>query len=198
MIELIERIRTSAEERHIPVIHREGALRLQKEVSRINPLRILEIGCAVGYSGLLMLSACPYSSLLTVEIDGDRAEEARNNFAKANVTSRVRLIEDDAAKLIPCLTEPFDFIFLDGPKGQYPSMFPLLLSLLNPNGEIMIDDMTYHGWIEGEDYPTHKHRTIIVGLRKFIKDLQDNPNIEVDFLDEGEGIVLVRKKSEKR
>lgn len=144
-----------------------------------------------------MLSAAPDATLLTIELDGERAEEARRNFASFRVADRVRLIEDDASVVLTCLSEPFDFIFLDGPKGQYPSMFKDVLRLLNTDGEIFIDDMSYHGWIEGNDYPKHKHRTIITGLRKFIAELTADSRLNVKFCDVGEGVVLVTNNKKK-
>lgn len=192
--ELLKRLNADARKRFIPIIADDGADFLFSVVSQKKPLRILEIGTAIGYSGILMLTASPESELLTVEIDRERADEALENFREAKLSARVRLICDDANLVINCLTEPFDFIFLDGPKGQYRSMFPTLLGLLKKDGCIFMDDMEYQGWIDGDDYPEHKHRTIITSLRALINDLKSAGNLNVSFYRRGEGIAIIEKR----
>lgn len=192
--ELLKRLNADARKRYIPIIADDGARFLFSTVSEKKPLRILEVGTAIGYSGILMLTASSDAHLVTVEIDRERAEEAMENFHEAMVSSRVRLICDDANVVINCLTQPFDFIFLDGPKGQYRTMFPTLLKLLNKDGIIFMDDMDYQGWIEGDDYPEHKHRTIITSLRTLIKELKEDKNLSVTFYQRGEGIAIIEKR----
>ena len=73
-------------------------------------------------------------------------------------------------------------------------MFPTLLKLLNKDGIIFMDDMDYQGWIEGDDYPEHKHRTIITSLRTLIKELKEDKNLSVTFYQRGEGIAIIEKR----
>ena len=90
------------------------------------------------------------------------------------------------------LNEKFDLIFLDGPKGQYLKQLPYLYNLLSDNGTLFADNIYYHGWVKGNDYPTHKHRTAILRLRAFIEECKNKfPNIKL--LEDGDGILIAKK-----
>src|SRR5258708_30847350 len=86
----------------------------------ISATRILEIGTAIGYSGIWMGRALPPDGmLLTMEIDAKRAQEARENFARAGLSDRVSVMVGDSQKLVSKVAGPFDLIFQDGDKRLY-------------------------------------------------------------------------------
>ena len=96
-----------------------GAL-LRVLASAVGAARILEIGTAVGYSGLWLAGALPPTGmLLTMEIDPERARTARDNFARGGVADRVNVIVGDAQRMLAKVSGPFDLIFQDGNKQQY-------------------------------------------------------------------------------
>lgn len=193
MDNLINEIKNTAKARNIPIIEDAPCEVLCNAVRERQPQRILEIGTAIGYSGILMLLSSPNATLTTIENDIDRMNEARQNFTRAKLNSRVRFIEDDANFVVSVMEGQFDFILLDGPKGHYHTMLPYLLRLLTQNGMIFVDDILYHGYIEGEDYPMHKHRTIITSLRKLIKDAQSDKRLKCEIIKVGDGVMLIEK-----
>ena len=93
---LLAQIRYSAISRHIPIMEDAPAKLLAETVRERQPRKILEIGTAIGYSGLIMLNVSPAATLTTIEKDPERLIEARNNFEKAGMLESVRTIEDDA------------------------------------------------------------------------------------------------------
>ncbi|NCA67896.1 MAG: O-methyltransferase [Clostridia bacterium] len=194
MEELISVLRINARERHIPVMEDEPARLLAKVVAERQPQRILEIGTAIGYSGLIMLNSARWAKLTTIEIDADRMEEAKRNFEKAGVNERVRCIEDDANLVVSLMDGQYDFILLDGPKGHYHTMFTHLLRLLSRDGMIFIDDILYQGFIVGENYPAHKHRTIITNIRYFLKQIAADDRLDTQLHTAGDGVMLVKYK----
>lgn len=194
MKELLARIREYALAEFVPIIEDDAMETLLKSVTEIQPKAILEIGTAIGYSGIAMLSVAPTDcSLITVDIDVERLTIAEKNFKEAGVLNRVKIIEEDANYLITLLDQKFDFIFLDGPKGHYQTMFPYLINLLSDNGMIFVDDVGYHGWVDDGNYPKHKHRTIITNMRSFLKSVEENKNIISKRLDVGQGVLIVKK-----
>jgi predicted O-methyltransferase YrrM len=108
--------------------------------------RILEIGTAVGYSGIWLARALGSGGmLLTIEMDADRAREARDNFAKAGVADRVNVIVGDAARMIAKVAGPFDLIFQDGDKQLYTPLLDRLVALLRPGGLLVTDNVLWDG-----------------------------------------------------
>jgi len=101
---------------------------------------ILEIGTAIGYSGILMLANSDNTNLTTIEIRKDRAEIARQNFIKADLIYRVEIVADDALEFINENNKKFDFIFLDGAMHRYPYMYDGLKKALNKSGTIFVDN----------------------------------------------------------
>lgn len=194
MKELLGEIERYAEENHVPIIEKDASEVLYNCVKEVGPHKILEIGTAIGYSGLLMLDASPADcTLTTVDIDTRRLEIAEKNFAKAGVSNRVTVIEEDANYLITLLQGHYDFIFLDGPKGHYETMLPYLLDLLDSKGVMFVDDVGYHGWVDDGTYPKHKHRTIITNMRSFLKCVEDDKNIKSKRIDVGQGVLIIEK-----
>jgi len=185
-----EEIVKFARENWVPVLRDKSADFLCKLVKEKNPKKILEIGTCIGYSGIIMLENTTNSFLVTIEKDKGKSEEAKQNFNQAGFSDRVDVVNDDAFNHIKKLSsqnEKFDFVFLDGPKGQYINYLPYLKSLLNQDGLLVADDIFYHGMVK-EGYPKHKHRTIVFRLREFIDKITTDPDFETVILELEDGI----------
>ena len=182
-------IKEYAKKEWVPIIREQSAIFLCDYVKKHNPQSILEIGTAIGYSGILMLENSA-AKLTTIEINKDFFELAKQNFCDAGFESRVEMFCDDAKNVFQKLNKKFDLIFLDGPKGQYLSYLPILKELLNEGGTLIVDDVFYHGWVKGEDYPRHKHRTIILRMREFLKKLETDEDFNTQILDIEDGIAV--------
>lgn len=181
----------------VPVLRDKSADFLCKLIQSEKPNRILEIGTCIGYSGILMLENSNQSTLVTIEKDEAKCKEAEKNFLQANVLNRAKIENEDAVETIKRLLkdgEKFDFIFLDGPKGQYLAYLPILKELLNKNGILLADDIFYHGLVRKEGYPAHKHRTIVFRLREFIEKITNDKDFDTTILDIDDGMSLSRLK----
>jgi predicted O-methyltransferase YrrM len=89
----------------------------------------------------------------------------------------------------------FDFIMLDGPKGQYEDFRPYLMALLKEGGVIFADNVLFKGYVYG-DYEGHKHRTIVKSLRTFIKNMREDARVETVLHEVGDGILIAKKKKQ--
>ncbi len=108
--------------------------------------RVLEIGTAIGYSGIWMAGVLPKDGMLiTMEINEGRAKTARENFARAGVADRVNVVVGDAARMLHKIAGPFDLIFQDGDKAQYGPMLDRLVELLRPGGLLVTDNVLWSG-----------------------------------------------------
>ena len=112
--EFLEQLEKEAREDAVPIVRREMQSFLKFLMAAARPKRILEVGTAVGFSALLM---CEYNpepcQIITIENYEKRIPIARDNFKKAGKEEQIELLEGDAAEILPTLTEPFDFIFMD-------------------------------------------------------------------------------------
>ena len=132
--ELILELEKFAEENNVPIVTKEVAEYLKFMVDINKSENILEVGTAIGYSGILMARVCKKynGKLTTIEIDETRYNEALENFKKAGLNN-VRAILGDAEEEIKKLNEEFDFVFIDASKGHYKQFFEDSYKLLNSN-----------------------------------------------------------------
>lgn len=190
----LEELKIFARERYIPVMSDETRQLLYDTVATKLPKRILEIGTAIGYSGIVMLSASPQAVLNTVEMDERSAELAKQNFAANGFADRVNVFVGDAREIVPLLTGEYDFVFLDGPKGQYEKFFPYLTDLLSVGGTLVCDNVLYKGLVEHiPDDKRHKHITVARNMRAFLDDVTANPRYSTRLYRIGDGVTVSTK-----
>jgi len=132
--------------RGLPLVDAEVGALLRVLATSIAATRILEIGTAIGYSGIWLAGALPPGGmLLTMELSEERAAEARANFARAGLADRVSVIVGDAQLKIAKVSGPFDLIFQDGAKSLYEPLLDRLVSLLRPGGLLVTDNVLWNG-----------------------------------------------------
>ena len=120
--------------------------------------RVLEIGTAIGYSGLWIATALASDAvLITLERDATRAARAREHFQAAGVAEKVSVMIGDASRYLHKIAGPFDLIFQDGDKAQYDPMLDRLIELLRPGGVLVTDNVLWSGEVVPGyvDPPTH-------------------------------------------
>lgn len=189
---MIEKLKKFAKENFVPIVRPKTSELLIEMVKKCNPKSILEIGTAIGYSGILMLNNTN-ANLVTIEKDENMAKLAKQNFEQAGLSKRVTLIHQDAMEYINSETKKYDFIFLDGPKGQYVKYYPILLKLLNAGGTIFADNVLFQGLVLSNELPPKKNRTIVVNLRKFIDIVQKDARVESNLLQLEDGVLIIKK-----
>lgn len=181
-----------ARERGIPVIRRETRELLKLLMLMQHPANILEIGTAVGYSALYMSKyASCHSYITTIELDTDRAEEARNNIKRLGMDSVITVLQGDAAEVLPTLSGSFDFAFVDAAKGQYLNYYEEVMRLLAPGGLILSDNVLQDGEIlESHFLVTKRDRTIHDRMRDYLYTIKNDSRLETAILSVGDGVAL--------
>lgn len=190
--ELILELEKYAAENNVPIVTKEVAEYLKFMVDMNKSQNILEVGTAIGYSGILMArTAQKYGGkLTTIEIDEERYREANINFEKAGLDN-VRTILGDAGEEIKKLNEEFDFVFIDASKGHYREFFDDSYKLLKKDGIIFIDNIMFRGYLYKE-YPK-RFKTIVRKLDEFITWLYEEFGEKFVLLPFGDGIGLLKK-----
>lgn len=195
--ELFENLKIYALENRVPIIRDQSALFLQEQIKLKNPQTILEIGTAIGYSACLMLDSCNNAKLMTIELKEKSYKKALETFSLAGVENQVEAINGDAMDVVKSLAKEerkFDFIFLDGPKGQYVRYLPYCKKMLTKGGIIFADNVYLHGLVSSKEPIKHKHRAMVNNMRKFLFEIQNDNDFETTIFDIEDGIAIIRKK----
>ena len=190
----LAKIKQDAIKRYIPIIMDDTLDVIDKILKENKPRKILEIGTAVGYSAICFSEYLQEGGLIdTIERDKERIEEAKVNIINVGVKDKINIIEGDAVEILPMLKEKYDMIFIDAAKGKYPFFLKEGLRLLADNGIIFADNVLYKGYVMS-DYNKHKQRTAVRNLREYIAEATNNPELETQILDVGDGLAITRKK----
>ena len=190
----LEKIKQKALEDHIPIIMDDTLEIIEKELKENPPKWILEIGAAVGYSAMCFSEFLAQDGVIdTIERDEERIQEAKENFKKVGVADKIKLYEGDAVEILPTLNEKYDMVFIDAAKGKYPFFLKESLRMINENGVIFADNILYKGYVMS-DYNKHKQRTAVRNLREYIKEVSENPNLETEILEVGDGLAISKIK----
>lgn len=196
---LLEEIRAYGEENDVPISKADTQEFLLNLIKENNYMSVLEIGTAIGYSTIAFASTNCVSKVDSVEIDENRLLVARENIKKSGLDKKIKLYHMDAKEFLQNNENKYDFIYLDGPKGQYINYLPYLLNMLNKNGTLVADNLFFHGMVTGEIPVTKGCRSMIKGLKNYIQEITTNPNLETKILNIGDGlgVTKVLMKSEK-
>ena len=190
----LEKIKQKALEEHIPIIMDDTLEVIENYLKENKPQRILEIGTAVGYSAICFTEILAEDGQIdTIERDSERVKEAKENIKKAEVENKINIYEGDAVEILPTLKNKYDVIFIDAAKGKYPFFLKEALRMLNTNGIIFADNILYKGYVMS-DYNKHKQRTAVRNLREYIKEVNENPELETEILEVGDGLAISKKK----
>ncbi|HEV8662242.1 MAG TPA: O-methyltransferase [Candidatus Methylomirabilis sp.] len=123
--------------------------------------RILEVGSGFGYSALWLARGMERDgTLLCVDGSAENAAIAAEVFRRAEIADRVRFEVGDALALLDRTPGPFDLIFNDIDKEQYPPAFPKLLPRLRPGGLLITDNLLWSGRVATEEPPAPSTRAV--------------------------------------
>lgn len=182
--------RADALARGIPVADDETLNFLLLTLTALQPVRILEVGTAVGLSGAAMLSACPNAKLTTIELEEDRYLEAKRNFSELGYAERVTAYLGDAGEILAMMDGTFDFVFLDGPKAQYEKYLFDLKRLMRKGGILFADDVLLYGWVSGQEPTPQKRHSIVDKIRSYLHTVTTDKDFITSVLDVGDGVAL--------
>ncbi len=190
----LQNIKEKALAEHIPIIMDDTLEALEKILNDVTLNRILEIGTAVGYSAICFSEFLQDGGVIdTIEREEDRVIEAQENIKRAEVEEKINILYGDAVEILPTLNNKYDMIFIDAAKGKYPFFLEQALRLINENGLIIADNILYKGYVMS-DYNKHKQRTAVRNLREYIKEVMENPNLESQILEVGDGLCISKRK----
>ena len=171
---VIEAIEQEALRDRVPIIRKEMQSFLKVLLMIKRPMRILEVGAAVGFSSILMSEYMPEGGhITTIENYDKRIPIARANFKRAGKEEQIDLIEGDALEVMHGLEGPYDLIFVDAAKGQYIHYLPEVMRLLGTDGVLVSDNVLQEGdIIESRFAVERRNRTIHSRMREYLYELK--------------------------
>lgn len=155
--------------------------------------RVLEIGTFTGFGTLTMAAAVgPSGRVITLEIDPDMAAVARRHFEASSVGDRIELILGSALETLPGLEGPFDLVYIDAWKADYPAYYDAVVDKLSPRGVILADNLFRAGAVlesgrgdEGTE-----------AMRAFAGYVQEDPRMHNVLLTVGDGLMVAWPRPE--
>ena len=193
-IPVLDEIEQEALADMVPIIRKEtkSFLKVMLEIKR--PVKILEIGTAVGFSAILMGKYSPEEChITTIENYEKRIPIARANFARAGMEQKITLLEGDALEIMKGMPDDagFDFVFMDAAKGQYIHFMPDILRLLGSEGTLVSDNVLQDGdIIESRFAVTRRNRTIHKRMREYLYELTHDERLVTAVLPIGDGVTV--------
>lgn len=189
---VLDQIEREALESYVPIIRKDMQSFLKLLLTVQKPMRILEVGAAVGFSAILMAEYAPEGcQVVTIENYDKRIPIAKQNFERAGKSDQITLLEGDATEVLKTLEEPFDMIFMDAAKGQYINFMSDVLRLLKKDGVLVSDNVLQDGdIIESHFIVERRNRTIYKRMREYLYELTHRDDLVTSVLPVGDGITV--------
>jgi predicted O-methyltransferase YrrM len=114
--------------------------------------RILEVGTLGGYSSIWLARALPEGGrMVTLELERRHADVAAGNLERARLADKVEIVVGPALESLPALAArspvPFDLVFLDADKVNYPAYFQQIMRMTRPGSLILADNVIRAGTV---------------------------------------------------
>ncbi len=201
MEETILEMEEYAKEYNVPIIEKDSIklIRNYIKLNKDNVKSILEIGTAIGYSGILMVTAGEDIKLTTIERNEKNYLEALKNIKRCGLVHQIEVVFQDALD-VNLVGRTYDLIFIDAAKGQYIKFFEKFSHYLSPNGVIISDNINFHGLVGNKTDDMSKNlKSLVTKIENYIDFLRSNTEFTTKFYDIGDGLsVSYRNNNEKK
>ncbi|EPZ39753.1 MULTISPECIES: O-methyltransferase [Anoxybacillus] len=188
-----------AREHNVPIMDALSIETMLHMLKLVQPMRILEIGTAIGYSAIRMAKALPHVHIVTIERDEERYKQALVYVEQTNTKEQITLLFGDALDMGDEVKKhaPFDVLFIDAAKGQYRRFFELYEPLLSERGIIITDNVLFKGLVATHEPIEQKRiRQLIKKIQAYNEWLMAHPRYETVIIPIGDGIAISRKRGE--
>ena len=170
---------------------------LEMVVRMTGARRILELGTFTGYSAICLASGMPQDGHLdTLEINDELEDLILEGFVRAGLSGRISLHIGDCKDTLRRFAAgeghaPYDLVFIDANKREYPEYYDLVFDLVRPGGWILGDNVLWDGKVALDPMPQDRQT---VGIDEFNRKVAADPRVESVILPLRDGLNLIRKK----
>lgn len=190
---LIKEIEEYGIKNNVPIMS-EDTIEAIKNIITVNEFHtILEVGTAIGYSTICFASTPGVSNITSIERDPIRSAIAVNNVKKSGLKN-ITLRHTDALEIE--LNDKYDLIIIDAAKSQNMKFFNKFKENLNEDGIIIIDNLSFHGYVNQEERIKSRNlRQMVNKIRKFINFLNNNEEFTVKYIEVGDTLGVCKRKN---
>lgn len=192
---ILKEMEDYAKENSVPIIQKEAAKFLELMVNIKKPVRILELGTAIGYSAILMHFGSNCSSkITTIERNSEMVAIARDNISKYGIENKIEVLQGDCLEILEKLENKYDLIFMDAGKGHYNHFLPHCLRLLNNDGVIVADNVLFKGMVASKDLLVRRKITIVKRMKTYLQMVSSNEELITSVIPMGDGIAVTTRR----
>lgn len=157
--------------------------------------RVLELGSFTGYSGICLASGLPEDGHLdTLEINDELEDLILEGFSRAGLRERISLHIGDCLETLKRFREegrePYDLVFIDANKRDYPEYYELVFDLVRPGGWILADNVLWDGKVAMDPLPQDRQT---LGIDSFNRRVASDPRVESVIIPIRDGLNLIHK-----
>jgi caffeoyl-CoA O-methyltransferase len=187
---VLARLEREAAAEDWPIVPPATAALLDLLVRAAKPERVLEVGAAIGYSGIVIASALPpWGHLDTIEIDPATAARAEANFREAGLGKKVVVHRGPALEVIARLENRYDLVFIDAAKEEYVEYLAKVMPLVPKGGLVLADNLLWGGRVvagaeKGDEF---RERTT-AAIRRFNEVFLGHRELRAEILPVGDGV----------
>ncbi len=195
--EVFLRLEEYANEKHVPIIHKEMKPFLEFIIKSNHVRSILEIGTAIGYSALVMSRAMDKKGFITsIERREDYHLLAKENIGSYTTDTEFELLLGDALEVLSTIDKKYDMIFIDASKGHYKEFLDSCLKHLKIGGVIVSDNVLYQGMIADDSLVIRRKKTIVKRMRDYLEFISNDKNLVTTIIPISDGVSLTLKVGE--
>lgn len=193
--ESLGQLRSMGEKDRVPIIQKDTEMVLSSYLKLKQPKKILEIGTAIGYSGIYFATVCPDAEVYTIEKDETMLQAARHNFEVSGMNDRIHSLFGDGQEQIDKLRdqgiEDFDFIFIDAAKSHYKRFLEAALTVASQGALIISDNILMRGMTVSDEFDTFKkHKTNIRKMREYVNFICTQKDLDTSIMAVGDGLAV--------
>ncbi|HXH29065.1 MAG TPA: O-methyltransferase [Candidatus Polarisedimenticolia bacterium] len=181
---LLEEMERLAAERRFPIVGPQVGRLLGLLARSIGARRVFECGSGFGYSAIWFARALPGDGrVVLTETRAENCEAARGFLERAGLLERCDVRQGDGPAILESEPGPFDIIFCDIDKRDYPKVHPLVGARLRRGGLLICDNMLWSGRVAGPDQDDDTR-----GVRELTRRLYADPGLETTLLPLRDGV----------
>lgn len=187
---ILEEMEALAARRRFPIVGPIAGRILGQLARIVAAARVLELGSGFGYSAYWLARALPPDGrVVAIERSGENARLGQEYLTRGGLAHKVEFVVGDALQVIAGMPGPFDLIFVDVDKDQYPASLALTLPRLRHGGLLITDNMLWSGRVVAAEPAEASTR----GIQEYTRLLYETPALYTTILPVRDGLAVSLK-----
>lgn len=189
----MQRMEAYAQEHDFPIIGPLAGYFCYQITRLIGARKVFELGSGYGYSAAWFAQAVVENGggvVHHVVWDKGLSRQARKHLDILGFGDVVQYHVSEAIQALESTPGPYDLIFNDINKQDYPKSLPVIAKNLRPGGALIVDNMLWSGRIFDEDDQSPSTQ----GIRALTRMITQDPGWTTTLVPLRDGLILAFKK----